>query len=235
MTEENQGLEIETEAEDIAPDEESIDPAAARLAKLELDLANARKEAIAAKKEASTLKKSMTAYEGVDLQEVARLKAIEIDRQQKDLEARGEYTKSLENFRTQTKLAEEKAAAAEARASRAAVDSALTLEFIKAGGNKDHLPLFLRTVDGVQMVDGAITYPTRLDESGEELSSLGQYVAHLREKTSLGLFFEPLNQARGSGDRGGKVPAAKTPRTIKASDAGAYIEQIAAGEVEVID
>ncbi len=222
---------------DLKPEDNATDPIddpIAKITKLEIDLANARKEAKTAKQEAAAAKRSAAAFEGIDLEEIAKLKEIETDRQQKELEAKGEYAKSLETFKAQAQQAEARATEAESRANKSLVDAALTMEFIKNGGNKDRLPLFLRTVDGIEVKEGKIAYPTVLNDSGSELENLGQYVAHLRE-TTLGIYFEPMNQSDGSGDKGGKVPPASYPRTVKPSEAGAYLEQIASGEIQVVD
>jgi hypothetical protein len=202
--------------------------------KLQRDLENARKEAIAAKKEASDRKKQLAKFDGFDPDEFVRKAEADAAQRQQELVNKGEYEKALEKFKVTAQTAEQQAQAAREEANKAKIESKLSIEFLANGGNPRYLPLFIKSVEGVSIEEGAVKIPMIMDANGQELSTLGQYVSHLREG-DLALFFEPQSKAAGSNDTGGKPPKPRLPKTVRSAEASAYISEIAAGEVVIVD
>ena len=190
-------------------------------------------------KELSDLKASFAKFDGFDPEDYQRLKDDANKRKNQELEAKGEYQKLIESerkkFEADRLQLQKDVAEATARAEQATIERGLVLSFSKAGGNPEYLPHFLKMgADGLRVKDGSIGFPSTTREDGTEIESLEDYVAHLRDKGGLGIYFSPQNKAAGSNDTGGKTPQQiDSPKIIDISQAGSYLEEVAKGTVRI--
>jgi hypothetical protein len=198
---------------------------------LEAERQNARKAA----KEVSALKKQLEALGSIDPEEYKTLKQQREEEQRTKLEEKGQYQLLIAE---KDKLIEaEKAKAIEAtnRASKALSKVLLTQAFTKSEGDGSLLNHFLKVVGDLEIDgDGNPVVPAVLKKDGTEIESLDEWITHLRDnEPGFGVYFKPLNKAAGSGDQGGKAPKVGNPAYVSAAEAYRYLDEIAAGTVQV--
>ena len=198
---------------------------------LEAERQNARKAA----KEVSALKKQLEALGSIDPEEYKTLKQQREDEQRAKLEEKGQYQLLIAEKDKLIEAEKAKATEATAKASKALSKVLLTQAFTKADGDGELLPHFLKVVGDLEIdKDGNPIIPVIVKKDGSEVETLDEYVAHIRDnEPGFGVYFKPLNKAAGSGDMGGKAPKVGNPAYVSAAEAYKYLDEIAAGTMQV--
>jgi hypothetical protein len=198
---------------------------------LEAERQNARKAA----REVSALKKQLEALGSIDPEEYKTLKQQREEEQRKKQEEKGQYQSIIADKDKLIEAERQKTAEATAKASKALSRVLLTQSFTKAEGYGDLLSHFLKVVGDLEIdEDGNPIIPVVVKKDGSEVETLDEYVAHIRDnEPGFGVYFKPLNKAAGSGDLGGKAPKVGNPAFVSAAEAYKYLDEIAAGTVQV--
>lgn len=200
------------------------------------DLANLKALVSKQNKYIKELERGVRAKSGIDLDEYNALKAEKEEREQKEAEAKGQYEKLIGAERKRAEEAQAKYKAAIEKAYESQTDATLVSAFAANGGKPEHLDNFkvlaksklTKDAEGQYVIPDAYT-----NDKGEQITDFAEFVSVARDKDGLGFAFEPVNKSQGSGDTGGKSPLPTTAKFVSPAEAGNYIKEIAAGEVQV--
>lgn len=181
-----------------------------------------KKDNIELNKKISDINSRLEKFSGIDLEEMERLKTEAAQREQADLEKKGEYDKLLQKekeaftaYKEKTeKTLREKTEAIEAQtATNLANEKRLhnTLNFIQNGGDETQLENYLLTSDryfdyGVAEGDEKASFRLReglRTEKGDEITDVIEGTKFLSKNSNLSVFFKPENKSDGSNPPGG--------------------------------